>query len=163
MALDRTRGALIAVIVMAAVACSSAQVRRSEDRTTNETAQLSYPTPTNLRVLPRDMTGQQVHDLMEQWRTDLGVRCSACHGEDLDNVVPAGPRRSRFADDSQPMKVIARLMYTMTEDINRNFIAKVEGSGLPVTCGTCHRGRVSPEPAISPAAAQPPGSPLRLP
>ena len=37
-------------------------------------------------------------------------------------------------------------MYTMTEEINSNYIAKVEGSGMPVTCGTCHRGQVSPEP-----------------
>jgi hypothetical protein len=52
------------------------------------------------------------------------------------------------------MKEIARLMYTMTEQINRDFIVKVEGSGLPVTCGTCHRGHVSPEPAFVTPAVQ---------
>lgn len=107
-----------------------------------------FPAPTNLKVLPRNLTGKQVNDVMEQWGVDLGVRCSACHGEDLDNVVPAGLQRSRFADDSQPMKGIARLMYAMTEEINGAFISKVEGSGVPVTCGTCHRGHVSPEPAV---------------
>ena len=134
--------------LLAMVVCAAAQSRRDSNGAPQEPVQRVYPTPTNLRVLPKEMTGQQVHELMEQWGVDLGVRCSACHGEDHDNVVPAGPRRSRFADDSQPMKEIARRMYTMTEHINRDFIAKVEGSGFPVTCGTCHRGRVSPEPAF---------------
>lgn len=111
-----------------------------------------FSTPTNLRVLPKNLTGKQVNDVMEQWGIDLGVRCSACHGEGLDNVVPAVLQRSRFAEDSQPMKEIARLMYTMTEEINSTFIAKVGGSGLPVTCGTCHRGHISPEPAVIPPA-----------
>ena len=55
------------------------------------------------------------------------------------------------------MKAVARLMYTMTEEINSNYIAKVEGSGMPVTCGTCHRGHVSPEPfTVQPAGGPPP-------
>ena len=48
-------------------------------------------------------------------------------------------------------------MYTMTEEINSHYIAKVEGSGMPVTCGTCHRGQVSPEPfTVQPAGGPPP-------
>lgn len=148
MLLGGTRRVSIVLAIAAMVACSTAQSPVSSGASPEDTAHRVYSVPTNLRVLPKDMTGQQVHDLMEQWRVELGVRCSACHGENQDNVVPAGPRHSRFADDSQPMKAIARLMYTMTERINRDFIAKVEGSGLPVTCGTCHRGRVSPEPVF---------------
>lgn len=106
----------------------------------------AYPAPVNLKVLPGNLTRQQVHDVMKQWRGELGVRCNACHTGDPDNIVAGGPARSRFADDSKPMKDVARLMYTMTEQINRDFVAKVEGSGIPVTCGTCHRGRISPEP-----------------
>lgn len=44
------------------------------------------------------------------------------------------------------MKATARIMYTMTDKINADYVAKVDGSGLPVTCGTCHRGVISPEP-----------------
>ena len=127
---------------------TAAQTPPKGEASTRVTVQRAYPKPANLRVLPEAMTGKQVNDLMEQWGVELGVRCSACHGEEQGNVIPAGPRRQTFADDSQPMKGIARLMYTMTEQINRDFIAKVEGSGLPVTCGTCHRGHVSPEPAL---------------
>jgi hypothetical protein len=94
------------------------------------------------------MTGQQVHDIMVRWNAELGVECRACHTEDSTIIVTGGPPRSRFAEDSKAMKETARLMYVMTEVINSNHIAKVEGSGLPVTCGTCHRGHLGPEPFI---------------
>lgn len=116
----------------------------------------TFPAPTNLQVLPNDLSGQQVHEVMEQWASSLGARCDSCHTEDPENADPAGHPRLRFADDSKPMKATARLMYRMTEEINNNYIAKLEDSGIPVTCGTCHRGQVSPEPfAIQPPGAQP--------
>ncbi len=83
--------------------------------------------------------------MMLRWGAELGARCNACHDDEQDNVVTGGPPRSRFANDSKPMKDIARRMYTMTEEINRVFIAKIGNSGVPVTCGTCHQGRISPE------------------
>ena len=141
---------LVLLALASAVLCLSAQV--AENRATPAAGARAaiaqqFAAPVNLKVLPRSLTGQQVNAVMEQWGVDLGVRCSACHGEETDNVVATGRQRSRFSDDSQPMKGIARLMYSMTEEINSSFIAKVEGSGLPVTCGTCHRGHISPEPA----------------
>ncbi len=83
---------------------------------------------------------------MEQWAYDLGVRCDSCHVEDPGNVDPDGRPRLNFADDSKRMKGTARIMYKMTEEINSNYVAKVHGSGIPITCGTCHRGEISPEP-----------------
>ena len=41
-------------------------------------------------------------------------------------------------------------MYTMTEDINKNYVVKVPNSDMPVTCGTCHRGHLGPEPYVIP-------------
>jgi len=118
----------------------------------------SFPKPTNVKVLPQNLTGEQVHDIMEQWAHSLGVRCDSCHTEDLDAVGPDGRPRLKFTDDSKPMKAIARLMYTMTDEINANYIAKFKGSGVSVTCGTCHRGQVSPEPFhIEPLVERPPG------
>jgi hypothetical protein len=105
-----------------------------------------YPAPTNLEVLPKNLTGQQVHAIMEQWSGELGVHCNSCHMEDRINNGPKGRPKLDFSDDSKGMKLAARLMFTMTEQINGDFIAKVEGSGVPVTCGTCHRGQVTPEP-----------------
>jgi hypothetical protein len=50
-----------------------------------------------------------------------------------------------FADDSKKEKQTARLMIKMTQDINANYVSKLEGADGPVTCGTCHRGHVKPE------------------
>jgi hypothetical protein len=109
-----------------------------------------HPAPTNLKVLPKDLTGEQVHEIMEAWEASLGAKCGTCHTPDPKNIGPNGRPRLNFADDSRPEKATARLMYTMTQDINRNYVSKVENSGEPVTCGTCHRGHLGPEPFVIP-------------
>lgn len=122
------------------------------------------PAPTNLQVLPKNLTGEQVHEIMHKWEASLGAKCSTCHAEDPKNLAPNGRPRLNFADDSKPEKRIARLMYKMTQNINDNYISMVENSGQPVTCGTCHRGHVTPEPFIPPPdhdhdhLAPPPGA-----
>lgn len=110
----------------------------------------TYPAPTNLKVLPSNLTGKQVHDIMEKWEGSLGVHCDACHAKDPNNIAPDGQPRLKFADDSKPEKNIARTMFTMTEEINKNYIAKIDAMGAPVTCGTCHRGHFGPEPFVIP-------------
>jgi hypothetical protein len=110
----------------------------------------SFSAPKNLKVLPMDFSGEQVNDIMEEWSRSLGVRCDACHTEATETIVADDDSNLNFADDSKPMKVIARNMYGMTEEINSMHIAKIEGSGIPVTCGTCHRGHISPEPFVAP-------------
>lgn len=105
-----------------------------------------YPAPTNLKVLPKTLTGEQVHAVMEQWTDELGAHCSTCHTADPKNIGPNSRPRLNYADDSKQEKATARLMYTMTEEINRSYLSKVDNSGAPVTCGTCHRGHLGPEP-----------------
>ncbi len=94
---------------------------------------------------------------MEQWNSELGVRCGACHAEDPGIITTDGPARPSLAEDSKALKEIARIMYTMTEEINTNYIVKVAGSSMPVTCATCHRGSIGPEPeTVLPAGGPPP-------
>jgi hypothetical protein len=128
----------------------------------------TYPAPTNLKVLPKDLTGQQVHEIMEQWEGSLGAHCNTCHAADPKNIGPNGRPRLNFADDSKEEKLTARLMYKMTEDINVNYVSKVPNSDAPVTCGTCHRGHLGPEPFTipkddhdgpRPGQGPPPGTP----
>lgn len=104
------------------------------------------PAPTNLKVLPQNLTGEQVHQIMHKWEADLGAKCSTCHTADPKNIGPNGRPRLNFADDSKPEKATARLMFKMMENINQNYISKIENSDEPVTCGTCHRGHIGPEP-----------------
>jgi cytochrome c553 len=119
-----------------------------------------YPAPTNLKVLPKDLSGQQVHEIMEQWSAVLGVHCNSCHVEDRNNIGPNDRPMLDFVDDSKGMKSAARLMYAMTEKINTEYVAKIDGSGISVTCGTCHRGQMSPEPFKTHASDGPPTAQL---
>lgn len=109
------------------------------------------PKPTNLKVLPKNLTGDQVHEIMHKWAGDLGAKCTTCHAVDPKRVAPNGRPMLNFADDSKPEKRTARLMYKMTQQINSDYISMVnDDSPHPVTCGTCHRGHQKPEPFIPP-------------
>ena len=110
----------------------------------------NYPAPTNLQVLPKDTTGNQIHEIMETWASSLGVHCDTCHVADPKNLGPNGRPRLNFADDSKDDKKIARIMYTMTEQINKDYISKTkqidtDAMDMTVACGTCHRGHEMPE------------------
>jgi cytochrome c553 len=133
------------------------------------------PAPTNLKVLPKTLTGDQVHDIMHHWAQSLGTECGTCHAEDPVKKMPNGHPALNFADDSKKEKETARLMVKMTMDINKNYTAMIEssrdkeGTAKMVSCGTCHRGQIDPPAYVPPpehehhegpppAAAQPPAA-----
>ena len=128
----------------------SHEPQKAEAHGTAEHHHHDEPAPTNLKVLPKDMTGEQVHELMHKWEAQLGTECSTCHAADPNKKMPNGRPALNFADDSKPEKKNARLMYRMTEDLNKNYVSKVETShkdektDTAVTCGTCHRGHEHP-------------------
>lgn len=122
----------------------------------------NFPAPTNLKVLPKDLTGAQVRDIMEKWAGSLGVHCDTCHMADPNNLGPNGRPRMNYADDSKPDKQIARIMYSMTEQINADYISKAktidtDAMDMTVTCGTCHRGHEMPEEFVIPREGRPGG------
>ncbi len=125
----------------------------------------TYPAPTNLKVLPKNTTGKDVHEIMEAWSGSLGVHCDSCHTADPNNIGPNGRPRLKFDDDSKPEKEMARIMYTMTEEMKTNYIKKVadmdkmESPAPPLTCGTCHRGHLDPEEFVIPKEEGPHGPP----
>jgi hypothetical protein len=118
------------------------------------TGGFKMPNPTNLKVLPKNLTGDQVHEIMEKWEGELGTGCKTCHVADPKNLGPNGKPRLNFADDSKEEKQTARKMYKMVEEINGNYISKIDSSGAPVTCGTCHRGHLGPEPFAAPKESE---------
>ncbi|MGB8259670.1 MAG: c-type cytochrome [Terracidiphilus sp.] len=130
----------------AAAACLAMLAAQAPQGGSVPPAAESFPAPVNLKVLPRDLTGKQVHEIMEQWKTGLGMSCAACHAEDKEKVDEDGRPLLDFASDAKPEKATARLMYAMTEEINQKYIARIDSSGEPVTCGTCHRGHLGPQP-----------------
>jgi len=124
----------------------------------------TFPKPTNLKVLPQDLDGKQVRDIMEKWAGSLGVHCDNCHQTDPTKIGRNGKPELNFPDDSKPAKNIARLMYTMTQEMNHEYISKamqmdtMSDEGAPVTCGTCHRGnKYPPEFVIPKQEGRPPG------
>ena len=125
------------------------------------------PPPTNLKVLPKDLTGQQVRDVMRKWESDTGAECEECHTADPVKKQPNGRPMMNYADDSKPEKQIARLMFTMTEGLKADQLKKAAAlntaADAPVpaefTCGSCHRGKLNPEAFVAPKRQQGPGGP----
>jgi hypothetical protein len=136
-----------AAIPISAILFSPAPLSNSQQPASSlSTPSSKYSAPTNLQVLPKNLTGAQVRDIMEGWENDLGAECSTCHVRNPNDIGPNGRPRFNYADDSKEEKKTARVMYTMVDTINVNFVSKVPNSGIPVSCGTCHRGHLSPEP-----------------
>lgn len=149
-----SRSLSVAVAVFAAAAfalTSGAQAPQSEPSGAPPRREFHIPAPQNLQVLPKDLTGEQVVHIMQGWAAALGTHCDTCHAPNPNAQVQPGQRaRLDFALDVKPQKNTARLMYKMVHDINTNYIAMVGNSDAKVSCGTCHRGHLSPPPFTPP-------------
>ncbi len=123
-----------------------------------------YPAPKNLKVLPKDTNGEQIRKIMHGWAGSLGVHCDTCHQQDPHNIGPDGKPRLDFPSDAKQEKLTARRMYKMVQGINSEYVSKLktqEGDAAkPVTCGTCHRGHLDPEPYVIPPEHRPAGAPM---
>lgn len=97
----------------------------------------------NLKVLPKDISHDDLDKIMNSWKNALGVKCNFCHAAQKDN-----PRRLDFPSDEKAEKNIARKMYKMTGRINKKFFdykASADNPLPPVGCITCHHGTAHPE------------------
>lgn len=99
----------------------------------------------NLKVLPKNITKEQMDSVMHHFSASLGVRCNFCH------VRSADGKEWNFAADDNKHKLVARSMMEMTNKINEKYF-DVTGKGvksldaqLMVTCYTCHHGKNEPE------------------
>jgi len=98
------------------------------------------PAPTNLQVLPKDTTGDQVITIMHGYEAALGVECEYCHARNPET------KRNDFPSDANPVKDRARVMIKMTQTINTQYLSQLTNPKPenPVMCGTCHRGSAHP-------------------
>ncbi len=124
------------------------------------------PDPVNLKVLPKNISKDDLVRTMRGFTAGLGVRCAFCHkgeeGQPLDTYD--------FMSDAKPQKETARKMLTMVMAINSDYLkgvtverdetAEAEGKEAAegheagekaeapeqarVTCYTCHRGQAHP-------------------
>lgn len=109
----------------------------------------------NLQVLPRDIPRDQLLAIMRTFTRSLGVRCNHCH------VVTATTPKEEldFPSDAKEEKRVARVMMRMTQQINGEWLERVEEAEghheeqetaaapapMRVGCWTCHRGQPEPE------------------
>ena len=94
---------------------------------------------TNLKVLPKTISRQELLSTMRGFALGLGVRCTYCHvGEEGQPLSTY-----KFASDDKRTKRVARVMIDMVNHINEEHLADVPDRPEPhivVRCETCHRG-----------------------
>ena len=107
----------------------------------------------NLKVLPKNITKQQMDSVMKHFTVALGVKCNFCHVRLEDEQ-----KNWDFASDNNKHKQIARQMMKMTANINKKYFDVKESKGLAteleVTCYTCHNGKAHPPKFPAPPPAQ---------
>jgi len=95
----------------------------------------------NLRVLPPNITHDELISTMRGIARSLGTKCNHCHVAN----PPGAAEEFDYSNDSKPEKNVARTMLRMVRNINGEYISKVNAHGQTVTCFTCHRGHTVPE------------------
>jgi hypothetical protein len=118
------------------------------------------PPHKNLKVLPVDISRQQLISTMKFFSQSLGVRCTYCH------VGTEGqpPSTFDFPSDAKDKKATARAMMAMVAALNAKTLPAA--TGLPdakVTCFTCHRGSTKPATEVPPPAQPAPAAPAAAP
>ena len=98
----------------------------------------------NLKVLPKDISHDDLDKIMHGFNDALGVKCNFCHAA-LPAEAGARPKLD-FASDEKPEKNFAREMLKMSMKLNKKYFDdKKDDSGTPlVTCMTCHNGKAHP-------------------
>lgn len=113
----------------------------------------------NLKILPQDISKDDLDSVMHSFTHSLGVKCNYCHAGN-----PA-EHKMDFPSDEKPEKLIARKMMLMSIDINKNHFQQIadmmkdDDDKMPVstdtsavsymlkyvTCYTCHHGDAHPK------------------
>lgn len=101
----------------------------------------------NLQVFPQNIGRDELITHMRSYTAALGVSCAYCHKRIAPDSAPE-PHLD-FASDELPQKHAARVMIRMTNDMNANYIPKIEEMYTAVSCWTCHRGQRRPDVAPS--------------
>ncbi len=100
---------------------------------------------TNLTVLPKTISKEDLINVMRNFTEGLGVRCSFCHvGEEGKPLSTYD-----FASDDKDNKKKARIMLKMTNNINDDYLSELKDFGggniIEVKCITCHHGLKEPK------------------
>jgi tetratricopeptide (TPR) repeat protein len=104
-----------------------------------------FANPENLKVLPEDISSADLGATMKGFAMGLGLRCEDCHVGEKGKPLTTFD----FAADDKEMKLKARVMIDMVNQINNTLVPgldKVEkAQRVDVRCITCHRGQRKPK------------------
>jgi hypothetical protein len=97
----------------------------------------------NLKILPRNISKEQMDSVMHHFSMSLGQRCNFCH------VRNDSTKTWDWASDANKHKLTAREMMKMTNAVNKKYFEfagdpKNLDTKLMVTCYTCHGGHAEP-------------------
>ena len=126
---------LVTLAFVALVALSCAVTKQN-----NPTANSQYK---NLKVLPQNITKEQMDSVMHHFTASLNVKCNFCHVRDEQT------NQMNWASDDNKHKAAARQMMTMTNELNKKYFNLTGAvitisTPLMVTCYTCHHGNAEP-------------------
>jgi tetratricopeptide (TPR) repeat protein len=100
---------------------------------------------TNLKVLSKNISKQELQSTMRSFAFALGVRCEHCH---VEKIAPE--KGFDYSADDKDTKKTARVMLQMVEAINHDYVGKIEKTDktppIRVRCVTCHHGLTQPQP-----------------
>jgi len=104
-----------------------------------------FADPENLKVLPKDISSDELSTTMRGFAMGLGVRCETCHVGEPNTPLDTFD----FPSDEKPMKQKARLMIKMVNEINGELVPRLDdvekAKRVSVRCMTCHRGQPQPK------------------
>lgn len=108
---------------------------------TQPAAQAEKPKPKNLKVLPKNISHEELDKVMKGFNMALGVKCNFCHAPKTN-----GEKGLDFASDANELKNVARDMMKMTNKINKKYFKTPhEGVVQNISCITCHNGNKEPK------------------
>lgn len=97
--------------------------------------------PKNLKVLPKNISEEELTKVMRGFNAALGVKCGYCHAPNTN-----GEKGLDFSSDANPKKNIARGMIKMTKKINKKYFkSEHEGVVKNISCVTCHNEQSKPK------------------
>ncbi|GAA4744192.1 c-type cytochrome [Flavisolibacter ginsenosidimutans] len=97
----------------------------------------------NLKILPKDITHEQMDSVMHHFTASLNVKCNFCHMRNEET------KEWDWASDENKHKLVAREMMKMTNKINDKYFpigkkAEKLSTQLMISCYTCHHGTTEP-------------------
>lgn len=109
------------------------------------TAMEDHGDPTNLKVLPKDISHEDLMHVMNSFEVALGYNCGDCHthsATDPDEMDWAADTKKKTT--TQHMMRMVQAIDSTYFGVKGDFATNYLASGFKVTCISCHNGHESP-------------------